>query len=242
VTVSAITNSYTLIARKLCLCYQSFIDQNGPRQRNSCYLPGRLRGRKKMNRVTHLVALILLALSSANASHATTIQFLPETGGTLFEIKNDKPISIPLLSGMFNGPFINKTGETIKDFHFEWKNNQADVIGEDNVLKAFGSFTATMTTLNFFNAPGGMDILNNGKFSIFLSGFDKNTTVMANVTFSGGKGTNSTKSPYGKLPKPGSFVLLGTALVGLLGVSRLHRKQSRSFPHDSSRRRGGCNS
>jgi hypothetical protein len=186
-----------------------------------------------MNRIMPLLVVTLLTLGSSSPSYATTISFIFGGLGGATNINNGNAFNIPLTNNAATDVFLNNTGKTIKDFHFVWTNNQNNVIGEDDFVAggtqspAFGSFTAAATALDFFDMPGGTGIGNGGKFSISLAGFTNNNMVMANATFNGGMGANSTKAPFGPIPEPGSIVLLGTAIIGLFGISCAHGKRSR---------------
>jgi hypothetical protein len=179
-----------------------------------------------MPRISILLAATLFGLIAASASNAGPIVAFTAgngTAGAATNINNGKAFPIALnATGSNVRAFVNNTGNIIEDFHFTWTNKQNKVVGEDDfaaggVATAFGSFTAAATTLDFFDAPGGAGIGKGATFTITISGLDANkkATVLANATFKGGKGTNSTKSPYDPIPEPTSLTILVAAIIGL---------------------------
>src|SRR5205823_1227589 len=128
------------------------------------------------------------------------------------------PFTIPLVNGGATVAYTNKTGMTIKDFHFKWTVDAGNVKGADELLNRqtqpfFSSYTYTAGqgtyTLDFYDQPigngkAGVSIAPNADFGISLSGLTKVQNVSATPTFNGGKGMNSTLPN----PEPASFVIL----------------------------------
>ena len=169
----------------------------------------------------------VLAFTAFAAGQAATISFLSGGLGGSTNLNNGNVFNIALNgNGSATNVFVNNTGQVIKDFHFAWTNNENNAVGEDDFpaggsATAFGSFTAAAKTLDFFNLPGGAGIPNGMKFSISIAGFanNVNTNVMANPTFNGGTGTNSTTAPFGAIPEP-SYMLLVGGVLGLVAAFR----------------------
>ena len=168
--------------------------------------------------MNHRLAACLLTLAlgmAATAAHADgSITFIHGGIGGVTNINNGNAFNINLVNGAKTETFLNKTGKTIKDFHFTWANNLAvrgfDDLPDNNTALYFGTYTAVPKAADFFDQVNGVGIANNEKFEISISGFGNMNLVTATPTFNGGKGKIEINKP---VPEPETVVL---SLAGLI--------------------------
>ena len=159
--------------------------------------------------------VVTLAAGTAYADGSITFIHGGLNDGTA--VNNGNVFNIDLINGATTDVFVNKTGKTILDFHFEWTGNLAvkgfDDLPGGGVTGYFGSYQATQTSLDFYDKAGGVGIAPNEKFTISLSGFGNITPVKANATFLGGKGAVALP-----VPEPANYLmtLVGLGLVGVV--------------------------
>ena len=178
---------------------------------------------KMLSRITAVGALTISVFSSPYCLADGSVTFIHGGIGPSTDVNNGNAFQIDLNNGFKTLTFVNKTGKTIKDFHFSWANNLAvtgyDDLPDQQTKRYFESYTAANKSIDFYDQKNGVGIAPNEKFEISVSGFNGMANVTANATFDGGKG--NTVIP--NAPEPAESLML-IAGLGLLGGLVRYRK------------------